>query len=103
MFKKSAFVSAAAAGLMMLGAPAFASEGHGPEFEDEFSVFTVDDVLSGNAVNACHNNVNVLGVQVADIANGVGLNLPILNDEPISGAEGSSDCNALANTVEHDD
>ena len=119
MLKKSAFVSAAAAGVMMLGAPAWAgggghsdeadkwvhNESHSTmvENEDEYALVDTGDVLSGNAVPVCHNNVNVLGVQVADVANGLGLNVPIANDEPASNAEGGANCSAVTNSVEKDD
>lgn len=119
MLKKSAFVSAAAAGLMMLGAPAFAG-GHGHDgggdmtwvenetshyvdVNNDNSLVSVDDVLSNNAIPVCHNNVNVLGVQVADVANGLGLNLPILNNKPASNAEGNSGCAAGVSSVETED
>ena len=119
MLKKSAFVSAAAAGVMMLGAPAWAGGGYDHKDTDKYvdndttshyvdvnndnSVVDVGDVLSNNAVPVCHNNVNVLGVQVADIANGSGLTVPLLNEESASDTEGGANCMASTNSVDTED
>lgn len=73
------------------------------EIDNDSSVVSVGDVGSGNAVDACHNSVNALGVQAANIADGIAANVPILNDEPVSAAEGGANCNASATTVENDD
>ncbi|NIH80319.1 hypothetical protein [Amycolatopsis viridis] len=84
MLKKSVIVAAAAAGFMMIGSPAFATQGggwghhHGGGDTGQIGLINVDDVLNDNNVGVCHNNVNVLGIQVADALNGVGLNIPIL-------------------------
>ncbi|GAB3572507.1 hypothetical protein GCM10027445_30110 [Amycolatopsis endophytica] len=80
VLKKSAIVAAAAAGFMMIGSPAFAAQGSWDEGGDtgQLGLVNVDDVLNDNNVGVCDNNVNVLGVQVADALNGVGLTVPIL-------------------------
>ncbi|MFF5991911.1 hypothetical protein [Prauserella flavalba] len=77
MLKKSAFVAAAAAGLMMIGSPAFASGEIDEEQNDtgQLGLVNVDDVLNDNNVGVCDNHVNVLGVQVADVLNGLGVPL----------------------------
>lgn len=117
MLKKSAFVSAAAAGVMMIGAPAFAggydhtkeiekhvdNDTHQVDVNNDNSVVNVGDVLSNNAVPVCHNNINALGVQVADVANGMGLNVPIANHKSPSEAEGSSNCTASVDSAEMED
>ena len=81
MLKKSAFVGAIAAGVMMIGAPAFATQGghwDGGDDTGQLGLVNVDDVLNDNNVGACGNHVNVLGVQVTDVLNGAGVALPIL-------------------------
>lgn len=88
---------------VLLAPSAVAGENTGSEIDNEYSVISVDDVASGNAVVVCHNSVNALGVQAADIANGLAANLPILNEAPVSTAEGNADCNASAVTVENND
>ncbi|WP_370876705.1 hypothetical protein [Amycolatopsis thermophila] len=82
MLKKSAIVAAAAAGFMMIGSPAFATQGGG-HWDDggdtgQLGLVNVDDVLNDNNVGVCDNQVNVLGVQVADALNGAGLTVPVL-------------------------
>ncbi|NIH80318.1 hypothetical protein [Amycolatopsis viridis] len=73
-------MAAVAAGFVMIGSPAFAAQGAWDEGGDtgQVGLVNVDDVLNDNNVGACHNNVNVLGVQVADALNGVGLDIPVL-------------------------
>nr|WP_208406272.1 hypothetical protein [Amycolatopsis granulosa] len=65
----------------MIGSPAFAAQGAWDEGGDtgQVGLVNVDDVLNDNNVGACHNNVNVLGVQVADALNGAGLSVPVLS------------------------
>ncbi|AIJ23439.1 MULTISPECIES: hypothetical protein [Amycolatopsis methanolica group] len=81
MLKKSAIVAAAAAGFMMIGSPAFATQGAWDEGGDtgQLGLLNVDDVANDNNVGVCDNNVNVLGVQVADALEGVGATVPILS------------------------
>lgn len=80
VLKKSGFVAATAAGLLMLGSPAFADD---TDYSDgahgQLGLVNVGDVLNDNNVGVCDNNVNVLGVQVTDVANGLGLALPLLS------------------------
>jgi len=81
VLKKSAIVAAVAAGFMMIGSPAFATQGghwDGGDDTGQLGLINVDDVLNDNNVGVCGNNVNVLGVQVADALNGLGLTVPIL-------------------------
>ncbi|WP_199543549.1 hypothetical protein [Prauserella sp. PE36] len=79
MLKKSAFVAAAAAGLMMIGSPAFAGGEIDKDKEQnhtgQIGLVNVNDVLNDNNVGVCDNHVNVLGVQVADALNGLGVPL----------------------------
>ncbi|WP_167481490.1 MULTISPECIES: hypothetical protein [Amycolatopsis] len=82
MLKKSAIVAAAAAGFMMIGSPAFATQGGG--WDDggdtgQLGLVNVDDVLNDNNIGVCDNNVNVLAVQVEDTLNGFGVSVPILS------------------------
>ncbi|GHE81312.1 hypothetical protein GCM10017786_09610 [Amycolatopsis deserti] len=86
MLKKTAIVAAAAAGFLMIGSPAFATQGSWEEGGDtgQLGLLNVDDVANDNNVGVCDNQVNVLGVQVADALNGVGATVPILSG--VSGA-----------------
>ncbi|MFC4002854.1 hypothetical protein ACFS2C_22715 [Prauserella oleivorans] len=111
MLKKSAFVAATAAGLLMIGSPAFAGGGdtidkdihkeihktatqiinddvEGPN--GQLGLVNVNDVLNDNNVGVCDNNVNVLGVQVADALNG--LSVPLLSPAGESEGGGSDVC-----------
>ncbi|MBK1783903.1 hypothetical protein [Prauserella cavernicola] len=84
MIKKAAFVAATAAGLMMLGGTAFASQATtgDDDVTSQIGLVNTGDIL--DTVGVCGNDVNVLGVQVTDILNGSGLSLPILS--PAGGA-----------------
>ncbi|WP_167481489.1 MULTISPECIES: hypothetical protein [Amycolatopsis] len=89
MLKKSAIVAAAAAGFMMIGSPAFATQGGG--WDDggdtgQLGLVNVDDVLNDNNVGVCDNNVNVLAVQVEETLNDWGLSVPIVSG--VTGTEG---------------
>ncbi|MFC0114407.1 hypothetical protein [Kibdelosporangium aridum] len=71
MLKKAGVVAAAAAGLLMLGAPAFAGEGHGSGINNakhgQVGIVNLNDIdiikdINVNGVlGACGNNVGVLG------------------------------------------
>ncbi|MBK1783901.1 hypothetical protein [Prauserella cavernicola] len=79
MIKKAAFVAATAAGLMMLGGTAFASQATAGDEDvtSQIGLVNTGDVL--DTVGVCDNNVNVLGVQVTDILNGSGLAAPLVS------------------------
>jgi hypothetical protein len=73
MLKKAGFVAVAAAGLMMLGAPAFAGEGghrHGGNNARNGQVGIINlngidilkDININGVVGVCGNNVGVLGL-----------------------------------------
>lgn len=79
MLKKTAFVTTAAAGLLMLGSPAFAWEGDDIETEineyhsndtytAQYGLINVNNVLNDNNIGICDNTV---GVQVGDILDGI--------------------------------
>lgn len=91
MLKKTAFVATAAAGLMMLGSPAFATtggdDGHG-DGSGQVGLVNVNDVLNDNNVGVCDNKVNVLGVQATDALNGLGI--PLLSPGGATGAESNA-------------
>ncbi|WP_134719057.1 hypothetical protein [Saccharomonospora xinjiangensis] len=57
MFKKTAIVASAAAGILMLGAPAFATPGDTDtdvhDNTNQIGLINVDDVLSNNQINVC--------------------------------------------------
>lgn len=72
MLKKAGVVAAAAAGLLMLGAPAFAGDGHGMGGVNNAKngqvgivnlndIDIVKDININGVVGACGNNVGVLG------------------------------------------
>ena len=69
MFKKSAIVASAAAGLLMIGSPAFATPDEVEDNTGQVGLVNVDDVLNENNIGVCDNNINVLGVQVTDVLN----------------------------------
>ncbi|WP_019814503.1 hypothetical protein [Saccharomonospora saliphila] len=72
MFKKSAIVATAAAGLMAIGSPAFATTPGDTETDisdntNQLGLVNVDDVLSNNQINVCdvlnpNVAVGVLGI-----------------------------------------
>ncbi|EHK80128.1 hypothetical protein ACWGRK_06145 [Saccharomonospora azurea] len=66
MFKKTAIVASAAAGLMMIGAPAFATEPGEIEANDntnQIGLINVDDVLSNNDINLCDTlDLNLIAI-----------------------------------------
>ncbi|KAA2263229.1 hypothetical protein F0L68_10430 [Solihabitans fulvus] len=69
MLKKAGVIAAAAAGLMMLGSPAFAADAHdGARTHEGWHPHSLINVLNGNNVNGvlgvCGNNVGVLGAAV---------------------------------------
>ncbi len=56
MFKKTAIVATAAAGMLMLGSPAFATTPVENDVQDntnQAGLLNVDDVLSNNQINVC--------------------------------------------------
>ncbi|EHR63239.1 hypothetical protein [Saccharomonospora cyanea] len=56
MFKKTAIVATAAAGMLMLGSPAFATTPGENDVHDntnQAGLINVDDVLSENQINIC--------------------------------------------------
>ncbi|WP_408640380.1 hypothetical protein [Saccharomonospora xinjiangensis] len=57
VFKKTAIVASAAAGILMLGAPAFATPGDTDtdvhDNTNQIGLINVDDVLSNNQINVC--------------------------------------------------
>ncbi len=73
MMKKAGVIAAAAAGLLMLGAPAFAGEGHGHmdgingAKHGQVGLVNLNDIDIAKDINvngvvgACGNNVGVLG------------------------------------------
>ncbi|UJW28678.1 hypothetical protein L3Q67_25775 [Saccharothrix sp. AJ9571] len=77
MFKKFAFTAAAVAGFMMIGSPAFADEP-----DDTAGLVNTGDILSDNAISLCTHSVQVLGVQVTDVLNGLSASVPILTTAP---------------------
>ncbi|UJW36917.1 hypothetical protein L3Q67_45455 (plasmid) [Saccharothrix sp. AJ9571] len=77
MFKKFACVAAAMAGFMMIGSPAFADDP-----DDTVGLVNTGDILSDNAIDVCTNSVQVLGVQVVDVLNGLSASVPILTSAP---------------------
>lgn len=106
MLKKMGFVAvSAAAGMMVLGGVASASESHHYRGDDDHQVglVNVNNLDALHNVNAvvgfCHNNVNVLGVQVPvqDSANGIGV--PILSPGH-NGAAGANPDNCASGGVE---
>ncbi|NIJ10380.1 hypothetical protein FHU38_000724 [Saccharomonospora amisosensis] len=85
MFKKTAFVATTAAGLLMLGSPAFAWEGDDIEVNEyhsndtytaQYGLINVNDVLNDNNIGICDNNV---GAQIGDLLNGV--SVPVLSPD----------------------
>ncbi|PRY46717.1 hypothetical protein [Umezawaea tangerina] len=91
MLKKAGAVAAIAAGLMMIGAPAFATtgvghddegHGHGHSHGYHWNNGPLLSVLNGNNVNgtigACGNNVGVLGAAVP-------INSPSITDNCAAG------------------
>lgn len=70
MFKKTAIVASAAAGLMMIGSPAFATSDEtdvdANDNTSQIGLINVDDVLSNNDINLCDtldlNLIALLGV-----------------------------------------
>ena len=84
MLKKAGAVAAIAAGLMMLGSPAFATtgEGHHGHGGHHWNNGPLLSVLNGNNVNgtigACGNNVGVLGAAVP-------INSPVFVDNCAAG------------------
>lgn len=80
MLKKAGVVAAAAAGLMMLGSPAFASTAHDHGYH--WTNGPLLSVLNGNNINAvvgaCGNNVGVLGAAVP-------INSPSITDNCAAG------------------
>ncbi|GAB3008996.1 hypothetical protein LWP59_02285 [Amycolatopsis acidiphila] len=107
MLKKMGFVAAsAAAGMLLLGGVASASESHhyrGGDDDHQVGLVNVNNLDALHNVNAtvgfCHNNVNVLGVQVPvqDSANGIGV--PILSPGH-NGAAGENPDNCASGGVE---
>lgn len=105
MLKKMGFVAvSAAAGMMVLGGVASASESHHYRGDDDHQVGLVNvnnlDALHNVNVTPgiCNDNVNVLGVQVPvqHVANG--LNVPLLSPGQNSGA-GENPYNCAASGV----
>lgn len=106
MLKKMGFVAAtAAAGLMLLGGVASASESHGAGSDrDDNQAGLVNlnnlDVLHNvnGTLGLCGNDVNVLGVQVPlrNVANG--LNVPLISPGQNSAA-GASPYNCASGGV----
>jgi len=88
VLKKAGAVAAIAAGLMMIGAPAFATTGEGHEGHEghshgyHWNNGPLLSVLNGNNVNgtvgACGNNVGVLGGAVP-------INSPVFVDNCAAG------------------
>jgi hypothetical protein len=74
VLKKAGVIAAAAAGLLMLGAPAFAGEGHGRGINDahggQVGLINLNDIDILKDINinliagVCGNNVGVLGAAV---------------------------------------
>ncbi|WP_007026220.1 hypothetical protein [Saccharomonospora iraqiensis] len=74
MFKKSAIVATAAAGLLAIGSPALATTpGDETNVEDntsQFGLINVDDVLSHNNIGIC--DVLDVGVGILGVGNSQG-------------------------------
>ena len=71
MFKKTAIVASAAAGLMMIGSPAFATTPADVEANDntnQIGLINVDDVLSNNDINLCDTlDLNLIALLGANL------------------------------------
>jgi hypothetical protein len=82
VFKKTATVVAATAGLMLAASPAFADGINGNDdnhINPQLGLVNVSDVLNEPTVGVCDVTANVLGVQVDDSLNNLGIDLPILS------------------------
>ncbi|MET0233951.1 MAG: hypothetical protein ABW224_04865 [Kibdelosporangium sp.] len=82
MLKKAGAIAAAAAGLLMLGAPAFAGEN--PTYNGQIGLVNLNDInvlddINANAVaGVCNNNVGGL----------LGLVVPVLSPEYVESCAG---------------
>ncbi|OQO92648.1 hypothetical protein [Saccharomonospora piscinae] len=87
MFKKTAIVASAAAGLLMIGSPAFATAPSESETDitdntSQIGLINVDDVLSNNQINVC---------DVLDLNVGALLGVASSGDTVCTNAEATND------------
>lgn len=90
MLKKSVFVAATAAGLLMLGSPAMAGSYDNPEEDvktqdnlDQTGLVNVNGILSDSNIGVCDNNISPVSAQIPDLLSG-GVNLLSPNSGDVS-------------------
>jgi hypothetical protein len=83
MMKKAATLVAAGAAMMLAAAPAYAGNGVNDNDDNhvnpQLGLANVSNVLNEVTVGVCDVTANVLGVQVDDSLNNVGLDAPVLS------------------------